>query len=141
MPEVGIVMTLRDRMSNTMKSMINSGKALSKEFDDLLDRVTATENQQAALAKALAKTKTAIADQTDVVKASEKAWKTLRKEKGASAQDIAEKADAYHAESEKLEVLRNQLNEYTLASKDARQEMKEKLSGFRQNTLKEVKNG
>ena len=55
MPEVGIVMTLRDRMSNTMKSMINSGKALSKEFDDLLDRVTATENQQAALAKALAK--------------------------------------------------------------------------------------
>ena len=131
MPEVGIVMTLRDRISSTMKSIAASGKALSSDFEDLYERVEATENRQTALAKALSKTKTSIAQQTDTVKAAQKAWNTLRREKDATAESIADAERAYREESEKLEQLKNNLNEYTEASKDARAETKELYAEWR----------
>ena len=131
MPEVGIVMTLRDRVSNVMKSMINSGHSLSKEFEDLYERVVAAEDQQTALAKELAKTKTAITQQTDKVKASKKEWDALRKSDKATEESLAAKAAAFQQESEKLEELRNQLNEYTASSRDAREEVKELTAEFR----------
>lgn len=131
MPEVGIVMTLRDRISSTMKSIAASGKALSSDFEDLYERVEATENRQTALAKALSKTKTSIAQQSDTVKAAQKAWNTLRREKDATAESIADAERAYREESEKLEQLKNNLNEYTEASKDARAETKELYAEWR----------
>ena len=131
MPEVGIVMTLRDRISSTMKSIAASGKALSSDFEDLYERVEATENRQTTLAKALSKTKTSIAQQTDTVKAAQKAWNTLRREKDATAESIADAERAYREESEKLEQLKNNLNEYTEASKDARAETKELYAEWR----------
>lgn len=131
MPEVGIVMTLRDRISSTMKSIAASGKALSSDFENLYERVEATENRQTALAKALAKTKTSITQQTDTVKAAQKAWNTLRREKDATAESIADAERAYREESEKLEQLKNNLNEYTEASKDARAETKELYAEWR----------
>ena len=131
MPEVGIVMTLRDRISSTMKSIAASGKALSSDFEDLYERVEATENRQTALAKALSKTKTSITQQTDTVKAAQKAWNTLRREKDATAESIADAERAYREESEKLEQLKNNLNEYTEASKDARAETKELYAEWR----------
>ena len=131
MPEVGIVMTLRDRISSTMKSIAASGKALSSDFENLYERVEATENRQTALAKALSKTKTSITQQTDTVKAAQKAWNTLRREKDATAESIADAERAYREESEKLEQLKNNLNEYTEASKDARAETKELYAEWR----------
>lgn len=131
MPEVGIVMTLRDRISSTMKSIAASGKALSSDFENLYERVETTENRQTALAKALAKTKTSITQQTDTVKAAQKAWNTLRREKDATAESIADAERAYREESEKLEQLKNNLNEYTEASKDARAETKELYAEWR----------
>ena len=131
MPEVGIVMTLRDRISSTMKSIAASGKALSSDFENLYERVEDTENRQVALAKALSKTKTSIAQQTDTVKAAQKAWNTLRREKDATAESISEAERAYREESEKLEQLKNNLNEYTEASKDARAETKELYAEWR----------
>ena len=131
MPEVGIVMTLRDRISTTMKSIAASGKALSSDFEDLYERVEATENRQAALAKTIGKTKTSIIQQTDTVKAAQKAWNTLRREKDATAESISEAERAYREESEKLEQLKNDLNEYTEASKDARAETKELYAEWR----------
>lgn len=131
MPEVGIVMTLRDRISSTMKPIAASGKALSSDFENLYERVEATENRQTALAKALAKTKTSITQQTDTVKAAQKAWNTLRREKDATAESISEAERAYREESEKLEQLKNDLNEYTEASKDARAETKELYAEWR----------
>ena len=124
MPEVGIVMTLRDRISSTMKSIAASGKALSSDFEDLYERVEATENRQAALAKTIGKTKTSIIQQTDTVKAAQKAWNTLRREKDATAESIAQAERTYREESERLEQLKNDLNEYTEAAKDARAENK-----------------
>lgn len=124
MPEVGIVMTLRDRISSTMKSIAASGKALSSDFEDLYERVEATENRQAALAKTIGKTKTSIIQQTDTVKAAQKAWNTLRREKDATAESIAQAERTYREESERLEQLKNNLNEYTEAAKDARAENK-----------------
>lgn len=132
MPEVGIVMTLRDRISSTMKPIAASGKALSSDFENLYERVEATENRQTALAKALAKTKTSITQQTDTVKAAQKAWNTLRREKDATAESISEAERAYREESEKLEQLKNDLNEYTEASKDARAETKELYAEWRE---------
>lgn len=124
MPEVGIVMTLRDRISSTMKSIAASGKALSSDFENLYERVEATENRQAALAKTIGKTKTSIIQQTDTVKAAQKAWNTLRREKDATAESIAQAERTYREESERLEQLKNNLNEYTEAAKDARAENK-----------------
>lgn len=124
MPEVGIVMTLRDRISSTMKSIAASGKALSSDFENLYERVEATENRQAALAKTIGKTKTSIIQQTDTVKAAQKAWNTLRREKDATAESIAQAERTYREESERLEQLKNDLNEYTEAAKDARAENK-----------------
>ena len=131
MPEVGIVMTLRDRISSTMKSIAASGKALSSDFEDLYERVEATENRQAALAKTIGKTKTSIIQQADTVKTAQKAWNTLRREKDATAESIADAERAYREESEKLEQLKNDLNEYTEASKDARAETKELYAEWR----------
>lgn len=131
MPEVGIVMTLRDRISSTMKSIAASGKALSSDFEDLYERVEATENRQAALAKTIGKTKTSIIQQADTVKTAQKAWNTLRREKDATAESISEAERAYREESEKLEQLKNDLNEYTEASKDARAETKELYAEWR----------
>ena len=42
MPEVGIVMTLKDRVSDEMNRIQNSGRALNKEFDELYERVNKT---------------------------------------------------------------------------------------------------
>lgn len=131
MPEVGIVMTLRDRMSSTMKSMINTGTALNKEFEELYDRVKDVENLQAGLAKGIAETKTGIAKQTDAVKAAKNAWDALRKSENASSEDLNGAADRYQDEVEKLNRLKDQLNEYTASSKDARTEMRELSSEYR----------
>ena len=60
MPEVGIVMILKDRISNTMSSIKNSGQALSKEFDELYEWVSKNAAQQTTLAKELPKTKVTI---------------------------------------------------------------------------------
>lgn len=42
MPEVGIVMTLKDRVSDEMNRIQNSSRALNKEFDELYERVNKT---------------------------------------------------------------------------------------------------
>lgn len=131
MPEVGIVMTLKDRISTSMKSMMATGQSLSKEFEQLYDRVERTEAQQTALAKKIAETKSSITQQTDTVKASKKAWDDLRKSDSATEEAIAEKAAAFQRETEQLEILKNQLNEYTESSKDARAEMRELSSEWR----------
>ncbi len=131
MPEVGIVMTLRDRISSSMKSMINSGMELNKEFEELYDRVTDVENLQVGLAKGIAEAKTGITKQTDAVKAAKDAWDALRKSGNASAEDLKGAADKYQDEVEGLNRLKDQLNEYNASSKDARAEMRELSSEYR----------
>ena len=125
MPEVGIVMTLRDRISSTMKSIISSGQSLSKEFEDLYARVEQTEASQTALAKKIAETRTSITRQTDTVKQAKTAWNDLRREKTSTAEQIEKAAATYQEEAERLENLKNELNEYTEASKDAKQSIRD----------------
>lgn len=131
MPEVGIVMTLRDRISATMNSIKGSGQALSKEFDDLLERVKQTETQQTSLAKEMAKTQSSITKQTETVKAAKKEWDALRKSENASAEALDEAEAKFQNASEELDNLKNKLNEYRASTKDARLEMKDLTEEFR----------
>ena len=124
MPEVGIVMTLRDRISATMNSIKGSGQALSKEFEDLLERVKRTETQQASLAKEMAKTQSSITKQTETVKAAKKEWDALRKSENASTEELDKAEAKFQDASEELDNLKNKLNEYRASTKDARLEMK-----------------
>ena len=88
-------MTLRDRISSTMKSIISSGQSLSKEFEDLYARVEQTEASQTALAKKIAETRTSITRQTDTVKQAKTAWNDLRREKTSTAEQIEKAAATY----------------------------------------------
>ena len=114
-----------------MKSIIASGQALSKEFDDLYDRARQNEASQTALAKGIAETRTNIVKQTDVVKQSKAAWNALRKEKTSTAEQIEQAASAYQQEVERLEMLKNELNEYTESSKDAQRSARDLSAEFR----------
>ncbi len=131
MPEVGIVMTLRDRISSTMKSIISSGQSLSKEFEDLYARVEQTEASQIALAKKIAETRTSITRQTETVRQAKTAWTDLRKEKSSTAEQIDQAAASYQKEAERLEQLNNELNEYTESSKAAKQSIRDMSAEFR----------
>lgn len=124
-------MTLRDRISSTMKSIISSGQPLSKEFEDLYARVEQTEASQTALAKKIAETRTSITRQTDTVKQAKTAWNDLRREKTSTAEQIEKAAATYQEEAERLENLKNELNEYTEASKDAKQSIRDMSTEWR----------
>ena len=131
MPETSIVMTLKDRISNSMKSIIASGQALSKEFDDLYGRVEQNEASQTALAKGIAETKTAITQQTEVVKQSKRALEDLLKSGDATEESVQEQTQAYQKATEQLERYKNELNEQTQAAKDARKENRELAGEWR----------
>ncbi len=131
MPEVSIVMSLKDRISTKMRAMQDSGRALSKDFDALLDRVSNTEDQQADLAKAIAKTKTSISQQTDTVRTARKALEDMRRSGNAAQEEIDRSAEAYQAAEEKLAALKDQLNDYSAASVNARAEIREMSAEWR----------
>ena len=89
--EVGIVMSLYDRVSPTLKAIAGNSKAFDKSLDDLEQSLKAYDKAQDGLTKKSADLKKALAEADNQVKAAQKSYKKLNDE--ASKRDLDEAID------------------------------------------------
>lgn len=107
--EVGIVMTLYDRVSPTLKSITGNSKAFDKSLDELEASLKAYDKAQGELVDRAADLKKALAETDVKVKNAQKSYRKLKDEasKGALDEAIDEQAR-----------LRRELNDTEVAIKE-----------------------
>lgn len=107
--EVGIVMTLYDRVSPTLKSITGNSKAFDKSLDELEASLKAYDKAQGELVDRAAGLKKALAETDVKVKDAQKSYRKLKDEasKGALDEAIDEQAR-----------LRRELNDTEVAIKE-----------------------
>lgn len=107
--EVGIVMTLYDRVSPTLKSITGNSKAFDKSLDELEASLKAYDKAQGELVDRAAGLKKALAETDVKVKDAQKSYRKLKDEtsKGALDEAIDEQAR-----------LRRELNDTEIAIKE-----------------------
>ena len=107
--EVGIVMTLYDRVSPTLKSITGNSKAFDKSLDELEASLKAYDKAQGELVDRAADLKKALAETDVKVKDAQKSYRKLKDEasKGALDEAIDEQAR-----------LRRELNDTEVAIKE-----------------------
>ena len=89
--EVGIVMTLYDRVSPTLRAIAGSNAAFNKDLDELEESLKAYDAAQDALVKKSADLKKALVDADQQVKTAQKSYKKLNDE--ASKRDLDQAID------------------------------------------------
>ena len=87
--EVGIVMTLYDRVSPTLKSIAGSNKAFDKSLDELEASLKAYDKAQTELVGRSANLKKAIAETDVKVREAQKSYRKLKDETSKGALDDA----------------------------------------------------
>ena len=87
--EVGIVMTLYDRVSPTLKSIAGSSRAFDKSLDELEASLKAYDKAQTELVGHSANLKKAIAETDVKVRAAQKSYRKLKDETSKGALDDA----------------------------------------------------
>ena len=89
--EVGIVMSLYDRVSPTLKAIAGNSQAFDKTLDDLEESIRSYDKAQDSMVKKYADLKKAMAETDNQVKAAQKSYKKLNDE--ASKKALAEAID------------------------------------------------
>ena len=87
--EVGIVMTLYDRVSPTLKSIAGSSRAFDKSLDELEASLKAYDKAQTELVGHSANLKKAIAETDVKVREAQKSYRKLKDETSKGALDDA----------------------------------------------------
>ena len=87
--EVGIVMSLYDRVSPTLKAIAGNTSAFDKNLDDLEQSLKAYDKAQDAMVKKSADLKKALAEADNQVKSAQKSYKKLNDEASKKALDEA----------------------------------------------------
>lgn len=89
--EVGIVMSLYDRVSPTLKAITGNSKAFDKSLDELEQSLKAYDKAQDSMVKRSADLKKALAEADQQVKTAQKSYKKLNDE--ASKKDLDQAID------------------------------------------------
>ena len=87
--EVGIVMSLYDRVSPTLKAIAGNSQAFDKTLDDLEESIRSYDKAQDSMVKKYADLKKAMAETDNQVKAAQKSYKKLNDEASKKALDEA----------------------------------------------------
>lgn len=87
--EVGIVMSLYDRVSPTLKAIAGNSQAFDKTLDDLEESIKSYDKAQDSMVKKYADLKKAMAETDNQVKAAQKSYKKLNDEASKKALDEA----------------------------------------------------
>lgn len=87
--EVGIVMSLYDRVSPTLKAIAGNSQAFDKTLDDLEESIRSYDKAQDSMVKKYADLKKAMAETDNQVKAARKSYKKLNDEASKKALDEA----------------------------------------------------
>ena len=87
--EVGIVMSLYDKVSPTLKAISGNTKAFDKSLDDLEQSLKAYEKAQESMVKQSADLKKAMAEADQKVKDAQKSYRKLKDEASKGALDAA----------------------------------------------------
>ena len=87
--EVGIVMSLYDKVSPTLKAISGNTKAFDKSLDDLEQSLKAYEKAQESMVKQSADLKKAMAEADQKVKDAQKSYRKLKDETSKGALDAA----------------------------------------------------
>lgn len=87
--EVGIVMSLYDRVSPTLKAIAGNSQAFDKTLDDLEESIRSYDKAQGSMVKKYADLKKAMAETDNQVKAAQKSYKKLNDEASKKALDEA----------------------------------------------------
>ena len=87
--EVGIVMSLYDRVSPTLKAIAGNSKAFDKSLDELEASLKAYDKAQESLVKRSANLKKSLAEADQEVKNAQKSYKKLNDEASKKALDEA----------------------------------------------------
>lgn len=87
--EVGIVMSLYDRVSPTLKSIAGNSKAFDKTLDELEASLKAYDKAQETMVKRSADLKKALAEADQEVKNAQKSYKKFNDEASKNALDQA----------------------------------------------------
>lgn len=106
--EVGIVMSLYDKVSPTLKSIAGNTKAFDKTMDDLAASLDAYDKSQSVLVTKSASLKKAMVESNQKVSDATKEWKKLKTETSKGMMDAA---------IQEQEKIRRELKETTAAIK------------------------
>ena len=87
--DVGIVMSLYDRVSPTLKAIAGNSQAFDKTLDDLEESIRSYDKAQDSMVKKYADLKKAMAETDNQVKAAQKSYKKLNDEASKKALDEA----------------------------------------------------
>lgn len=96
MPEVGIVMTLNEKVSSALKTIAGNAKALDKDLDELEDALVSLSKQKAPLSAALKEAQKELAAATKQFNETKDEASGLRFELAQAQRAAAKTMDSVH---------------------------------------------